>query len=589
MEESRRKKPVARKAKPRISRTHALPPIGSKSKWGPAGIVTRAGIRLAHMQKAATTLYQIKWPDGDTLVVYVYSKLPGLAEELRTIDLPLDVRNVDPEEKDGVLTEMVQNAVHVLADPNLIAPIVFKMRKLKWLHVTSPVAKPILQYWSKRLDQRSVEHRQERADVEAEIARLDEELARLRVEYRDTLAQTPPSLESARAAVQSLTERFIKDINLTLLDPHESVRQCLEPIIIILKRKWKAYAGKRPTPGRGYDMSWAEICRETTKPNFVEKLQNFDSFAEIDAKFLRHVLDHHMKKLKRRTYQIQLQASPASAMLYKWLDVVVRFASLMVMREPLPAQIREATERLGEAKRRREELDDEARGVARPHFVLTRPGRFFAALVAEFTLSHVFDRERNCRRGWVEGEYRPLDVVSVGILGLGEAGREVARVCKSLGMVVWALVRRPDDESERIATVDRRVTVDQLPTLLKEVDYLVGLLPSTQSTDGLLSGTILAECKEKKPLVLNFGSGFVTDSETIEIAKRENWIKDFVQDSFADERETSKRSPHVTFVEHFKLEDQVDAIAASFGEIAESCLLDGVATPKKVVKFTRGY
>ena len=165
----------------------------------------------------------------------------------------------------------------------------------------------------------------------------------------------------------------------------------------------------------------------------------------------------------------------------------------------------------------------------------------------------------------------------------------VARVCKSLGMVVWALVRRPDDESERIATVDRRVTVDQLPTLLKEVDYLVGLLPSTQSTDGLLSGTILAECKEKKPLVLNFGSGFVTDSETIEIAKRENWIKDFVQDSFADERETSKRSPHVTFVEHFKLEDQVDAIAASFGEIAESCLLDGVATPKKVVKFTRGY
>ena len=286
------------------------------------------------------------------------------------------------------------------------------------------VAKPILQYWSKRLDQRSVEHRQERADVEAEIARLDEELARLRVEYRDTLAQTPPSLESARAAVQSLTERFIKDINLTLLDPHESVRQCLEPIIIILKRKWKAYAGKRPTPGRGYDMSWAEICRETTKPNFVEKLQNFDSFAEIDAKFLRHVLDHHMKKLKRRTYQIQLQASPASAMLYKWLDVVVRFASLMVMREPLPAQIREATERLGEAKRRREELDDEARGVARPHFVLTRPGRFFAALVAEFTLSHVFDRERNCRRGWVEGEYRPLDVVSVGILGLGEAGRE---------------------------------------------------------------------------------------------------------------------------------------------------------------------
>lgn len=240
------------------------------------------------------------------------------------------------------------------------------------------------------------------------------------------MAQTPPSIEAARQAVQALTERFIKDINLTLLEPHESLRQCLEAIVIILKKKTHLYSDRQPSSSRGYDISWNEICQITKRGDFTQKLQNFDNFTEIDEKFLRHVREHHMKKLKRRTYQIQLHASPAGEMLYHWLDVVVRFSSLMVMREPLPMQIQDAMSRLGDARKQKERLDDEVYGVSRPHFLLTRTGGFFATLVGEFVLSHVLTRERAVEAGKEKApdSFRGLSSITVGILGFGEAGQE---------------------------------------------------------------------------------------------------------------------------------------------------------------------
>ena len=210
------------------------------------------------------------------------------------------------------------------------------------------------------------------------------------------------------------------------MEPHESVRQCLEAIVIILKQKTHLYSEKQPSSSRGYNISWNEICKMTKQADFIDKLQNFDSFTEINEKFLCHIREHHMKKLKRRTYQIQVHASPASEMLYHWLDVVVRFSSLMVMREPLPMQIREAMAKLNEARLQKEVLEDEVHGVSRPHFLLTRSARFFATLVGEFVLSHILKRERAVEMGKRKelSMSRSLNSVTVGILGFGEAGQE---------------------------------------------------------------------------------------------------------------------------------------------------------------------
>lgn len=38
----------------------------------------------------------------------------------------------------GVLGEMLETAEYVLSDVDLVATFAFRMRKLKWLHLTSP-------------------------------------------------------------------------------------------------------------------------------------------------------------------------------------------------------------------------------------------------------------------------------------------------------------------------------------------------------------------------------------------------------------------------------------------------------------------
>lgn len=288
--------------------------------------------------------------------------------------------------------------------------------------------------WENRKCNHSQEYVQQKSEIEEEIHRIEEELSQLQIQYRETMAQTPPSIEAARKAVQSLTERFIKDINMTLLDPHESVRQCLEAIVIILKKKTHLYSEKQPSVSHGYGISWNEICKMTRRSDFNKLLLNFDSFTEINKQFLQSVREIHMKKLKRRTYQIQLHASPASEMLYHWLDIVVRFSSLMVMREPLPTQIQQALARLSEARKWREQLEDEAHGVSRPRFLVTRTGGFFATLVGEYVLSHIFTRERavQAEKGKSADSFRSLSSLTVGILGLGEAGQEGGLYMQSL-------------------------------------------------------------------------------------------------------------------------------------------------------------
>lgn len=492
-----------------------------------------------------------------------------------------------------LFSAMLASAEYVLADVDLVAPYVFKMRKLKWLHVTSPIAKNIIVEWEKRKTDQSKEYKEQKTNVEEKIQLIEDEISQLQYQYRDSMTQTPPSIDAARKAVQALTDRYIKDINLTLLEPHESVRQCLEAIIIILKQKTHLYSEKQPSSSRGYDISWNEICKITKQPDFISKLQNFDNFTEISEKFLLDIREHHMKKLKRRTYQIQLHASPASEMLYQWLDIVVRFASLMVMREPLPMQIREAMSRLNKARLQKQVLEDEVHGLSRPRFVLTRSAGFFSTLVGEFVLSHILKRERGVEM--VKKKERPLlrglNSCTVGILGFGEAGQEVARVCSLVSINVCALVRQPQEPGKAASTVSEYVTIRELSSLLRQSDYIVNLLPSTKSTAGLLCGTVLASCKAQT-VFLNFGSSDIIDMETLKMCISERWLSEAVYDSMTtglSEDDLIAQISGVSVIRHIDLLDHAEGIGASFASTVEDCFTNGLAQPDHVVKFNRGY
>ena len=102
---------------------------------------------------------------------------------------------------------------------------------------------------------------------------------------------------------------------------------------------------------------------------------------------------------------------------------------------------------------------------------------------------------------------------TAGIVGLGNIGREVARLCKAFGMRVIA-TRRSAKQSARARYVDKLLPAKQLTQLLNESDYVVIATPLTKETTGLIS---TEELKAMKPTayIINIGRGGIIDEEAL--------------------------------------------------------------------------
>lgn len=58
-------------------------------------------MRLNRLQRMAAGAYQLKRPEGERMVVYVYSCVPDLVQVLEDRQLPLDLVEVTPGNEDG--------------------------------------------------------------------------------------------------------------------------------------------------------------------------------------------------------------------------------------------------------------------------------------------------------------------------------------------------------------------------------------------------------------------------------------------------------------------------------------------------------
>ena len=109
---------------------------------------------------------------------------------------------------------------------------------------------------------------------------------------------------------------------------------------------------------------------------------------------------------------------------------------------------------------------------------------------------------------------------TVGIIGLGNIGRELARKCKlAFGMRVVGTSRtlRP------VEHVDRLYGTGELHALLGESDYVCMILPGTAETRGLIGA---AELRAMKPsaYLINVGRGQHVDAAALLRALESGWI-----------------------------------------------------------------
>jgi len=120
-------------------------------------------------------------------------------------------------------------------------------------------------------------------------------------------------------------------------------------------------------------------------------------------------------------------------------------------------------------------------------------------------------RDQAARR-WQRTCARELRGSTVGIVGLGGVGREVARTCRALGLRVIATKRTV--AGTRDDAVDALLPISQLTTLLEEADAFVLACPLTPETERLIGRAELAMMKPGA-IAINIARGAVVDEPAL--------------------------------------------------------------------------
>lgn len=138
--------------------------------------------------------------------------------------------------------------------------------------------------------------------------------------------------------------------------------------------------------------------------------------------------------------------------------------------------------------------------------------------------------EDNKQGRWTHRVATPLNGTTLGILGLGEIGQEVARLATALGMRVIGTKRRPG----AMPNVAEVLPANRTDEVLAQSDYVLLLLPATPETDNFIDAGRLAAMKPGAWL-LNFGRGHLIRDDDLIAAVKAGTIAGAVLDVFRQE------------------------------------------------------
>jgi D-2-hydroxyacid dehydrogenase (NADP+) len=143
-----------------------------------------------------------------------------------------------------------------------------------------------------------------------------------------------------------------------------------------------------------------------------------------------------------------------------------------------------------------------------------------------------FSQRRVDQRGrlWRQVHCSDLEGTTVLLIGLGNIGKRIARLCKAFDMRVIGTKRRPGP----VENVDHAFPADDLKKHLPEADYVVVVAPHTPETEGLL-GEEEFEAMKNTCYFINVGRGMVADEAAMTRALREKRIGGAYLDCFAVE------------------------------------------------------
>jgi D-2-hydroxyacid dehydrogenase (NADP+) len=158
--------------------------------------------------------------------------------------------------------------------------------------------------------------------------------------------------------------------------------------------------------------------------------------------------------------------------------------------------------------------------------------------IAESAVAAMLDHAKNLKQRrenqeahlWTQLKNDELYGRTVLLIGLGNIGRRVARLCKAFDMTVIGTKRRV----EPVPCVDRVFPTEKLRDNLIEADYVVVAAPLTPETEHMF---MEAEFKAMKPsgYFVNVGRGRIAHKPSLLRALQESWIAGAYLDVFEAE------------------------------------------------------
>ena len=172
------------------------------------------------------------------------------------------------------------------------------------------------------------------------------------------------------------------------------------------------------------------------------------------------------------------------------------------------------------------------------HVVVTNTRGIHVDLMADYALATMimlnmhmprFFADQQVRR-WEQRLSVPLAGKTLGVIGAGAIGAEIARRGAAFGMHVIAVKRTPGP----VDGAAEVVTPDGLHGVLGRSDFVVLVVPVTAATRGMIGE---AELRQMKPtaFLVNIARGSVVDEPALVHALRKQWIAGAALDVFEEE------------------------------------------------------
>ncbi len=188
----------------------------------------------------------------------------------------------------------------------------------------------------------------------------------------------------------------------------------------------------------------------------------------------------------------------------------------------------------------------------RRDYILTNARGVFGKLMSEYVLGYLLAHERKMlqrfesqkNKYWDESDTGTLRGKTIGLLGVGSIGAEIAKTAKFFGMTVRGYTLGSETskhvdkyfhpvESNNLL-FDRQEKAPVLQSFANRLDYLVSILPNTNDTRKIVNADLL-NALPSHALFINVGRGSAVDESALVEALNQNKIAGAVLDVFKQE------------------------------------------------------